>query len=154
MQDEKSITLLGQSAGPPVRGPPTATIAEAKRKANDLGYRAMLALQQKRYPEALANYNAALSLAPEDGHYWAMRSNYYWALKQYDLAFADVSKAIQLDPGNHQHWGRRAQMHLQLRQKQEALRDLDQECRLGGAEKQGACNLAESIRAGRFMRDR
>ncbi len=177
MQDPRSITLLGQSADPREQAPPAAPdaarpggITDAQRLADaaDWTYRGTIAMQQKRYQEALENYSNALKLAPENEYYWRNRASLYLTAGRYDLAFADYSKAIEVRPDRSAAWCSRAGIHFVLGRKnqpnwdpgrrQQALADYDQCCRVSRAENvifQGrpvlsGCTQAADIRAGRM----
>ena len=52
----------------------------------------------ERYDEALADFNRAIELDPEDAWALAGRGETYWAMGRYDQALADYDRAIELDP--------------------------------------------------------
>ena len=71
--------------------PPLATAEEYFLSGN-----ANYALE--RYDEALANYDSALELKPDDPNFLSNRGNTYHHLKRYEEALADYNKALQLRP--------------------------------------------------------
>ncbi|MGL5078199.1 MAG: tetratricopeptide repeat protein [Waterburya sp.] len=52
----------------------------------------------KRYQEAIAAYDQAIKIAPDNVWLWNNRGSAYIGLKQPEKAIADFQKAIQLDP--------------------------------------------------------
>ena len=52
----------------------------------------------KRYDEAFAAYDKALSLKPDLEGAWLGRGNVFFELKRYDEAFAAYDKALLLKP--------------------------------------------------------
>lgn len=78
--------------------------------------------RQKRYGEAIAEYNQALELAPEDITSLANRGEIYMQHSMFEEAKADFEKAIALDPEGEDKWANRARMlMLELeRQSEEA----------------------------------
>ena len=88
------------------------------------------AYQQDDYPKAIANYEEAIRLDPDDRWLHYMRGNANLGQGQYDDTIADYSKAIQLDPefSEAYFWRGRAK-HL-LEQYDDAIADYDEATRL------------------------
>jgi tetratricopeptide (TPR) repeat protein len=66
--------------------------------ARDYHTRAKNYADQGKYSEAIADYNTAIKLDPNNPDYYSNRGVAYFRLKKYDEAVADESKAIELNP--------------------------------------------------------
>lgn len=66
--------------------------------------------RQKRYGEAIAEYNQALELVPEDITSLTNRGEIYMQHGLIDEAKADFNKAIEQDPESEDKWANRARM--------------------------------------------
>ncbi|MGK7907510.1 MAG: tetratricopeptide repeat protein, partial [Synechococcus sp.] len=51
-----------------------------------------------RYEEALADYNRAIELNPDDAWAIGSRGQAYRAMERYDEALEDFTRALELDP--------------------------------------------------------
>ena len=54
----------------------------------------------KRYDDALADFNRAIELDPDNAAFIASRGDAYKHTELYDDALADFNRAIELDPDN------------------------------------------------------
>ena len=88
------------------------------------------AYQKNDYSKAIANYEEAIRLEPDDGRLYYMRGNAHLSQKQYTEAIADYDKAIQLNPefSDTYHWRGRATHSLE--QYTEAIADYDKAIQL------------------------
>ena len=75
--------------------------------------------RQKRYGEAIAEYNQTLELTPEDITSLTNRGEIYMKHGLFDDAKADFEKAVLLDPNSEDKWANRARMLLLEMQRQE-----------------------------------
>jgi len=57
-------------------------------------------MKEKKYEEALVEFNAALALDPEQPGVLAQSADAYKNLGKYEEALASIDKSIQFDPGN------------------------------------------------------
>lgn len=78
--------------------------------------------RQKRYGEAIAEYDQALELMPDDITSLTNRGEVYMQHGLIDEAHADFERATELDPGGEDRWANRARILLMEldRQKDEA----------------------------------
>jgi len=68
--------------------------------------------RQKRYGEAIAEYDQALELMPDDITSLTNRGEVYMQHGLIDEARADFDSAIKLDPGGEDRWANRARILL------------------------------------------
>jgi Flp pilus assembly protein TadD len=68
--------------------------------------------RQKRYGEAIAEYDQALELVPDDITSLTNRGEVYMQHGLVDEARADFEHAIKLDPGGEDRWANRARILL------------------------------------------
>lgn len=66
--------------------------------------------REKRYGEAIAEYNQALELVPEDITSLTNRGEIYMQHGLTDEAKVDFEKAVELDPDGEDKWANRARM--------------------------------------------
>ena len=53
--------------------------------------------QQQKYDLAIADYERAIEIDPDDSNAYYNRGCYYFQRKEYDLAIADFNRTIKLD---------------------------------------------------------
>ena len=68
--------------------------------------------RQKRYGEAIAEYDQALELMPDDITSLTNRGEVYMQHGLVDEAHADFEQAVKLDPGGEDRWANRARILL------------------------------------------
>jgi tetratricopeptide (TPR) repeat protein len=56
--------------------------------------------EKEDYPAAIADYNQAIEINPNDAEAYSNRGNAYIDLKDYQRAIADFTKAIEIDPND------------------------------------------------------
>jgi tetratricopeptide (TPR) repeat protein len=76
-----------------------------------------------RYDDALADFNRAIELDPEDAWAISLRGAIYHDLGHYDEAFADASRAVELRPKSAQYITSRGEVRMHLDQYDDALAD-------------------------------
>ncbi len=84
------------------------TIILQDPSAENYYYRGYNNYISENYPEALSDYNKALSLAPNDFNIYFSRGNLNIKLKDYEGAIADFSKCISLDKNSQKSYFNRA----------------------------------------------
>lgn len=86
----------------------------------------------KRYKEALAAYNHALELDPNDPYIYGRRADTYRALREYKLALQDFDRAFELNPESATPWAyaTRGRVYDGMKEYQNALDDFDRAYRL------------------------
>jgi tetratricopeptide (TPR) repeat protein len=85
---------------------------------------------QKRYDDALADYQAAVNLAPQDAWAWNGLGNALESLKRTDEAIAAYSRAIEIEPDTAPFYRNRANALLDLGRTDEAEADVAQAVKL------------------------
>src|SRR6266536_23621 len=76
-----------------------------------------------RYESALADFDRALQLRPDDYRSLADRGVTYRGMERYDEALADLNKAIDLDPNSARAIADRGQTYREMERYDEALAD-------------------------------
>ncbi len=75
------------------------------------------------YPQALADYDRAISLNPENAEAYINRGNVYYEQQKYEEALADYSKAIVLNPNDALAYNNRGLVYTDLQEYEVALED-------------------------------
>lgn len=78
---------------------------------------------EKRYPEALADYNKAISLSVDYQLPYLNRGNVYFNTNQNEQALADYNKAIELKDDDAKAYCNRSAVYFQLNQLEKGLAD-------------------------------
>jgi tetratricopeptide (TPR) repeat protein len=87
--------------------------------------RALVYDKLKDYPKALADYERALSLNPDDALAYLNRGNVYDELKDYPKALADYERALSLNPDDAQAYLNRGNVYDELKDYPKALADYE-----------------------------
>ncbi|MBV6621953.1 MAG: tetratricopeptide repeat protein [Rivularia sp. (in: Bacteria)] len=85
--------------------------------------RGILYRNQKKWDLALADYNQAININPEDASVYINRGNLYKDKKKWDLALADYNKAIQINPENASAYNNRGILNQDKKKWDLALAD-------------------------------
>ncbi len=80
--------------------------------------------QETKYAEAIAEYDAAVALAPEEPLIYHSRGVAYLLSANYGAAITDFNKALQLDPDRGNTYYERGLAYYQLADFEKALTDL------------------------------
>jgi tetratricopeptide (TPR) repeat protein len=81
-------------------------------------------VKQKAYNEAVTAFSEAISLNPQNSHFYYVRANIYLILRQYQYAVADLDKAIDIDPQNVSAYYKRGALYgVFLNQQEKAYAD-------------------------------
>ena len=76
----------------------------------------------KRYESAIAAYNQAIKIAPENVWLWNNRGEAYTRLQQYERAIFDFNKAVELDPSrSYVPWNNLGKLYYQQQEYQKAI---------------------------------
>jgi tetratricopeptide (TPR) repeat protein len=97
----------------------------AEAKVALLDARGYLYRKAERYAEAIADYDAAIALAPEKASLYRDRGQTYSYLKKWDAALADLERSLELDPTDVWTWYARGFMLERLGRDAEALASYD-----------------------------
>ena len=108
--------------------PAEAAITEAI-KLNPRGAfynnRGIIYSEQKKWDLALADYNKAIQINPNDAKAYYNRGNIYSEQKKWDLALADYNKSIQSNPNNARAYYNRGNFYSEQKKWDLALADYD-----------------------------
>lgn len=88
------------------------------------GRRGAVLASRGKYDEAIADFDKAVGMAPNDAEYLLQRARVHLANRQLLLGVADLDKSIVLDPKNAEARLTRAQLRLGSRDPAGALADL------------------------------
>lgn len=80
----------------------------------------------KGYEQAIADYNRAAEIDPNDEYIYYYRGNTYYDLKRYDMAHIDYSLAIDIDPEFAEAYNRRGDVYHVLKQYKQAINEYNQ----------------------------
>jgi hypothetical protein len=86
----------------------------------------------KLYPEAIADFNKAISIYPEYSYAYSNRAAIYLTIGQYQQALDDFTKAIVLNPRNFRSYHGRANVYEKLNNPNAARLDYKESCLRGG----------------------
>jgi tetratricopeptide (TPR) repeat protein len=86
---------------------------------NCLGF--VLLSKFKKYEQALAAFDKAIEVKPNDSWAWMLRSTVLGQLKRYEEAIAACDKAIELNPNSHLFWSLRGWVLEKLERYEQAL---------------------------------
>ncbi|MEM8674170.1 MAG: tetratricopeptide repeat protein [Cyanobacteria bacterium P01_G01_bin.67] len=76
----------------------------------------------KKYDSAIASYNKAIKIDPENVWLWNNRGEAYTRLKQFERAIFDFKKAIELDPNrSFVPWNNLGKLYYQQKEYQQAI---------------------------------
>ena len=89
-----------------------------------------LVQEEEDWAEAIANYDEAIRLDPDDAEAYFNRGVAYDNLGQIDLAIQDYSKAIDLDPEDSDAYFQRGLAYSELEQHQNAIQDYQEVIRI------------------------
>ena len=76
-----------------------------------------------QYPQAIADFTAAIKINPDDAFAYELRGTVYRLSGDNDSAIADYSKIIELEPNNVKAYASRGDIYLQLQQYDKAIAD-------------------------------
>ena len=104
--------------------------------------------EQKRYEEAIAQFNEAIRLDPQLTNAYYKRGNAYDDLGQYERAIQDYDEAIRLDPQYADAYANRAIAHTILGEEVAAQKNLARAVELGVDQRilEDAIERAKSLR--------
>ena len=80
---------------------------------------------QERWEEAIAEYDEAIRLDPQNADAYSNRGFTYFKLDQFEQAIQDYGEAIRLDPRNPMIYANRAVMYRLVDKNDEAIADLE-----------------------------
>ena len=89
------------------------------------GYRSIAAqaYRKNNYTEAIANYDSAIRLDPNDSYLYTSRGKVKREMKQYEKAILDFNEAISLNPKNSSAYYWRGRTYYTLEQDEESIAD-------------------------------
>ena len=125
--------ILGVAAGPPMAraggllepalGASARTAQADTKQADDLVNRGNAYADKKDYDRAIADFNQAIRLDPENAYAYNSRADTLREAGKAEQGLPDAGKAVQLDPNNADFWDTRAQILQALGRRQEAIAD-------------------------------
>jgi tetratricopeptide (TPR) repeat protein len=77
--------------------------------------------KSERYEEAIASYDRAISINPNDDKSWSLRGEALCKLEKYEEAIASYERAIDFKPDDHQAWYNRGVTLSNLGRHEEAI---------------------------------
>ncbi len=87
--------------------------------------------EKGQYDQALAEFNRALNINPQDPMLYNYRGKVYWAKGQNDKALADFTQALSIDPKNGRAYEYRSLVYCSLEDFAKALADVEKAKSLG-----------------------
>jgi tetratricopeptide (TPR) repeat protein len=125
----------------------TADIAERERalgplsnNANVYKARGIASYRSGDFPQAIASFNAAILLDPDDAQAYDIRGNAWDEMGSFESALADYDEAIRIDPNNPATFHDRAIMWQHKGELNKALIDLDRAIRFGFSDARMYCD--------------
>jgi len=110
----------GEAAAPP----PSADKTDPA-DAEGFSRRGAVALVQRDFAHAVADFSRAIELAPKDPRFLLQRAEAYGRSGRTALSAADLNRAIELEPGNVAARIQRARLRAAIAERDGALADLD-----------------------------
>jgi tetratricopeptide (TPR) repeat protein len=137
--DLGAVSPLAAAAPPAAAAAPAAADADAPLDASGYARRGEAYASRRDYPNAIADFNHAIALAPDNADYVFQRSRAAFANRQPFLGMADLNQTLRLKPDNIPALVERGLIYSRTNQQAEALADLDTAA--GLADKQPAARL-------------
>ncbi len=110
--------------------PPAAGFA-APENAASLIEKGMEDCNNGKFDEAIAKFNQAMKMKPDDPALYVLRSRAKYAKGQNQDALTDLGQAVKINPSFAQAYNTRAQVHFTLENFDQALADLQKAQSLG-----------------------
>lgn len=118
------------------QGEPVDPVMIAHRKESIHTYLLNIYINQKRKPEAMAQYKILLGMKPNDPKLNNDLGKFEASSGQMAAAITHMKKACDLDPGNAQFWGTLGQVYIKNKQYTPAIEAYKRAVSLGGADYQ------------------
>ena len=96
----------------------------------DYGSRGIAYLRKGQKDQALADFDAAIKLKPDDGDSHFRRGAIKFEQMQYQAAIDDLTVAVQADPMNADAWNMRSFAYYRLQQNDKGAADTEKACAL------------------------
>jgi len=109
----------------------TEKLVEIKGQASDWLLQGAYLNELKRYEEAIASYDRALAINPDDHGVWNIRGIALFNLGQFEEAIASYDRALAINPDDHGVWNIRGIALFNLGQFEEAIASYDRAIELG-----------------------
>ncbi|KAI8377514.1 Metallo-dependent phosphatase-like protein [Radiomyces spectabilis] len=116
---------------------------ENKAKAEAVKAEANKLFAEKRFPDAIEKYTAAIELNPNVAAYYTNRAFCHLKLESYGYAISDAEAALEIDPALTKANYRRATANMALGKFKEALKDLKVVAKRAPADKDAQAKLNE-----------
>src|SRR5262252_4407595 len=100
-------------------------------RATIVGKKGSRLANKGKYQEAIACFDQALGLEPNNAPFYYARGLAYFYLKRFDRALQDYDDAIRLNSNETDFYYNRGTAHRELKQFQDAIGDFDHVIRLG-----------------------
>jgi len=102
----------------------------APNLSSALQQRASIYMNEKKFPEAIADYSEALKIKPDDPNIFERRAYAEMQLRDYDKALRDYNQAIKLSPEEPKYYQVRAFIYQTKGDFKAALADVDKVLKL------------------------
>jgi tetratricopeptide (TPR) repeat protein len=102
----------------------------APNLSSALQQRASVYMNERKFPEAIADYSEAVKIKPDDPNIFERRAYAEMQLKDYDKALHDYNQAIKLSPGDPKYYQVRALIYQTKGDFKAALADVDKVLKL------------------------
>ena len=98
---------------------------DSEAKSSLWHIKGLIHLAAKEYEEAIASYDRALQIKPDDHQAWYNRGIALFKLGRYEEAIASCDRALQFKPDHHQVWNNRGNALGNLGRYEEAIASYD-----------------------------
>jgi tetratricopeptide (TPR) repeat protein len=102
----------------------------APNLSSALQQRASIYMNERKFPEAIADYSEALKVKPDDPNIFERRAYAEMQLKDYDKALHDYNQAIKLSPEDPKYYQVRAFIYQTKGDFKAAMADVDKTLKL------------------------
>ena len=123
----------------------TDVISKYKTIPSSYNNRGVLLMGDKRYDEALSDYNKAIELKPDYAMAYNDRGLLFVRKERYDEALSDYNKAIRLEPQNESSYTNRGIILAMKKDYEGAIKDFDKAIELHPDNPEGYANRALSL---------
>jgi tetratricopeptide (TPR) repeat protein/predicted aspartyl protease len=120
----RDASYRGSGGGQAAAAPPRGATSEPT-DADGYSRRGAVALVQRDYSHALADFTRAIELAPRDARFLMQRAEAYLRSGRTALGAADLNRAVEIDAANVPARIQRARLRAAIAEREGALADLD-----------------------------